>query len=247
MHFPPTGRRCFLLALALSALCLLPSAQAGSDSGSALDYTRSFLERYPRFRAEGIMTSSLPDRPSYRCKVEVTFNKADAVLFEYNTDGAKNIIPYDLDYANHRLEETIYNRDRSEIIKSTVVGAPMRTIFNFVWDLLREAEQGVGLNSLIFNGLMSLNREDNAKGTIITLNRRIPAGPVEMVRFTFDDEQRLKRIDIKQSEGNQHKIEIRRFRGSSADNDLPRVKGKPTATPDEPKPTPAGQGNTPQR
>lgn len=218
MYFPPTGcLRYLLLALAFTALSLLPSAQAGSDSGSALDYTRSFLERYPRFRAEGLMTSSLAGRPPYRCKVEVTFDKADSVFFEYNTDGAKNIIPYDLDYADHRLEETIYNRDRSEIIKSTVVGAPMRTIFNFVWDLLREAEEGVGFKSLIFNGLMSLNREDNSKGTIITLHRRIPAGPVEMVRFTFDDDQRLKRIDITQSEGNQHKIEIRRFRGIPAD------------------------------
>lgn len=219
MDFRNTSRwSCCLLVLVLGVL-FISSAGAGSDGGSALEYTRNFLERYPRFRAEGVMTSSLVDRAPYRCKVEVEFDKSDSVLFSYNTDAAKNIIPYDLAYANHQLRETVYNRDRSQEIKSTVVGAPMRTIFNFVWDLLREAEQGVGFNSLVFNGLMSIDRQDFEKGTTITLHRRIPAGPVEKVLFTFDSEQRLKKIEITQGDRSQHRIDIRKFRRNPTGSD----------------------------
>jgi len=212
--------RCIWAAtLGMLVMC---SAQAGSDGGSAVDFTRSFLEKYPRFRAEGVMTSTLPGRPPYRCRVEMVFDKKDSVLFTYNTDGAKNIIPYDFDYQDKRLKETIYNRDRTQVVKTTDVGAPTRTIFNFVWDILREAEQGVGFNSLLFNGLMSINREDAGKGTRITLNRRIPAIPVEKVRFTFDSEDRLKGIEISQGDGSTHRIDIRRFRPNPDDDD-----GKP--------------------
>jgi len=104
-------------------------------------------------------------KPPYRCRIEVVFDKQDAVLFSYNTDASKNIIPYDYNYADRRLRETIYNRDRSQIVSTTEVGAPNRTVFNFVWDLLREAEQGAGLNSLVFTGLMSLDRDDSKRGT----------------------------------------------------------------------------------
>jgi hypothetical protein len=92
------------------------------------------------------------------------------------------------------------------------VGAPHRTIFNFVWDLMRESEQGAGFNSLLFTGLMSLEKETTKKNTTLVLRRRIPAGPVETVRFVFDDDARLRSLDIKLSNGDQHKIEIRRFR-----------------------------------
>jgi hypothetical protein len=212
MVFRMTGRQvCCFLAVALGMLVVI-SARAGDDGGSALDFVRSFLERYPRFRAEGIMTSTLVGKTPYRCKVEMLFDKTDSVLFSYNTDESKNIIPYDFAYADHRLRETIYNRDRSQILKSTELGAPMRTVFNFVWDLLHEAEHGAGFNSFLFNGLMSIERNDLAKGTIITLHRRIPAGPVEVVVFTFDSDQRLRRIEITQGDGAQHRIDIRKFR-----------------------------------
>jgi len=229
MDFRKTSSRfcCFLVLIV--GMSLVASAKAGSDAGSALDFVRSFLQQYPRFQAEGVMTSSLVGKAPYRCKVEMVFDKTDSVLFSYNTDAAKNIIPYDLAYADHRLRETVYNRDRSQELKSTVIGAPMRTIFNFVWDLLHEAEHGVGFNSLLFNGLMSMDREDFAKGTKVTLHRRIPAGPVEMVRFTFDNEQRLKRIEITQGDQSQHRIEIRRFRSDPIDpknEDSPKPKEK---------------------
>ncbi len=122
------------------------------------------------------MMSTLPGKPPYRCRVEMVFDKADSVPFSYNTDGSKNIIPYDFDYQDHRLKETIYNRDRSQVIKTTDVGAPTRTIFNFVWDLLHETEHGAGFNSLLFNGLMSINREDAGKRTRITSIGASPPG-----------------------------------------------------------------------
>lgn len=201
------------LSLGLLALaCCVPifSARAGGDD--AIDFVRSFLEKYPRFRAEGMMTSSLKGRAPYRCRVDMSFDKKDAVLFRYNTDAAKNIIPYDYAYEDRTLKETVYNRERTEVLSSVEVGAPNRSMFNFVWDLLREAEQGVGLRSLLFNGLMNLEKESGKKSTSLTLRRRIPAGPVETVHFVFDDDQRLRMMEIKLSNGNQHRIEIRKFR-----------------------------------
>lgn len=185
-----------------------------------MDFVRGFLAKYPRFRAEGTMTSTLKGRPPYRCRVDMTFNKKDSVLFRYNTDAAKNIVPYDYAYADRGLQETVYNRERTEVTKSVEVGAPNRTVFNFVWDLMREAEQGAGFNSMLFNGLMSLNKETVKKNTTLTLRRRIPAGPVERVDFLFDDDQRLKLLEIKLSNGDRHRIEIRRFR--------PETEEKPT-------------------
>lgn len=204
----------FLGLLVLACCAPVFSAQAGGDD--AIDFVRSFLEKYPRFRAEGTMTSSLKGRAPYRCRVDMTFDKKDSVLFRYNTDAAKNIIPYDYAYEDRRLKETVYNRERTEVLSSVEVGAPNRSMFNFVWDLLREAEQGVGLRSLLFNGLMNLEKESGKKSTTLTLRRRIPAGPVETVHFVFDDDQRLKVLEIKLSNGNQHRIEIRRFKGLAA-------------------------------
>lgn len=219
-------------------LLAVGSARAGADSGSAGDFVRSFLEEYPRFKAEGVMTSTLAGRPPYRCRVEMAFDKTDSVLFEYNTDGAKNIIPYDYAYADHKLRETIYNRDRSQVKSQTEIGAPTRTVFNFVWDLLYEAEHGAGFNSFLFNGLMSIKRDDPPKGTVITLQRRIPAGPVEKVVFTFDDERRLKRLEIKQGDGSGHRIDIRRFRANAVDKESKEAPDNPKDDDDKTPPTP---------
>lgn len=207
---------------AFIALACLVSAHAGGEDGNALDFVRAFLQEYPRFRADGTMTSTLVGKPPYRCRVEMVFDKQDAVLFSYNTDASKNIIPYDYNYADRRLQETVYNRDRSQVVKTTEVGAPNRTVFNFVWDVLREAEQGAGLNSLVFTGLMSLDRDDSKRGTTLILRRRIPAGPIESVKFTFDDDKRLRLIDIVQGNKDQHHLEIRRFRKISGDTDSPK-------------------------
>lgn len=212
MHLAMWGRRpVCLLALALALSASLP-ARAGGDGDSAVDFTRGFLQKYPRFQAEGVMTSTLVGKPPYHCKIEVTFNKTSSVLFAYNTDASKNIIPYDYAYADHALKETVYNRERTQVLHSEEIGAPTRTVFNFVWNLLYEAEHGAGFNSLLANGLMSITREDSGHGTRILLHRRIPTGPVEKVRFQFDDEGRLKNIEITQGDGSVHKIEFRKFR-----------------------------------
>ncbi len=203
------------LSRCLAAVLLsLPffSILAGGEEGDGMDFVRSFLQQYPRFRAEGTMTSTLTGRAPYRCRVDLTFDKTDSVLFRYNTDASKNIVPYDYAYADRRLNETVYNRERTEVLKSIDVGAPNRSIFNFVWDLIHEAEHGAGFNSLVFNGLMSLEKESAKKTTTLVLRRRIPAGPVETVHFVFDDDQRLRMLEIKLSNGDRHRIELRRFR-----------------------------------
>lgn len=194
-----------------------------------MDFVRSFLQKYPRFHAEGTMTSSLTGRTPYRCRVEMVFDKKDAVLFSYNTDASKNIVPYDYAYANRHLKETVYNRDRTEVLKSAEVGAPNRTVFNFVWDLLGEAETGAGFNSLLFNGLMGIARENSRKGTVISLRRRIPAGPVETVRFTFDPDQKLRTVEITLGNGDRHRIDIRRFRLEARELRVPEKADHPEA------------------
>ncbi len=217
---------CILLAVLLSVLAQALGV-AGGEPGSAVDFAKTFLEKYPRFRAEGVMTSTLAAKPPYHCRVEMVFDKTNAVLFSYNTDGAKNIIPYDYAYADHELHEKIYDRDRTHVLKNTEIGAPTRTVFNFVWNILYEAEHGAGINSLVANGLMSIEREDNGKGTKILLRRRIPTGPIEKVAFAFDDDDRLKTIEIVQGDGSIHRIEIKRFRPdpkpqATAPGDAPR-------------------------
>ncbi len=194
------------------ALSLAVPARAGGDGDSALDFARSFLQKYPKFQAEGVMTSTLVGKPPYHCRVAMAFNKTNAVLFSYNTDASKNIIPYDYAFADHALKETVYNRERTQVLHTEEIGAPTRTVFNFVWNLLYEAEHGAGFSSLLANGLMSINRDDTSRGTRIILRRRIPTGPVDKVRFQFDDESKLKSIEITQGDGTVHKIDIRKFR-----------------------------------
>jgi len=216
MYLPWMGRLGRYFTAMLLGLTFLSSARAGSDGESVADFTAGFLQRYPQFRAEGTMTSSLIGKLPYRCKVSIVFLKGESVLFSYNTDGVKNIIPYDFAYKDHNVKETIFVRDRTQIQQTDMLGAPTRTLFNFVWDLLYEAEHGAGIHSLLFNGLMSVTRQELGKGTKITMDRRIPAGPVEKVVFTFDGDQKLRMIDILQGDGSSHRIELRRFRAEPA-------------------------------
>lgn len=188
---------------------MVTSARAGGDS--SLDYVREFIERYPNFSAEGTMISTLPGKPPYRCRIEIVFKEKGAVTFLYNTNAAKNIIPYDYAYAERKLTETIYNRTRTETVSETEVGAPNRTVFNFVWDVLKEAKKGAGFRTFVLNGLMSIERQDANKRTRITLERRFPSIPVKSVVFTFDASQQLKFLNITQADGATHRIEIQRF------------------------------------
>ncbi len=97
------------------------------------------------------------------------------------------------------------------------VGMPMRTIFGFVWDLLDEAEHGSGLRSFLFNGLMSVQEIDQPHRTQVVMERRLPGIPVKKVLFVFDDAYRLRSLQIFQSDGTVHRIEIRRFRTVTID------------------------------
>lgn len=203
--------RLWLGALLLGWLAL-GSSMAHAGGENSLQYVRDFLTTYPAFRAEGTMTSVLPGKEPYRCRMEILFKKGGIMEFRYNTNGAKNIIPYDYFFENQRLWELIFNRDRSTLISKTEVGAPTRTLFNFVAELLEEAEKGAGLRSLVFNGLMSVEQNLVADQTQMTLERRFPGIPVKLVTFSFDEEKRLKSLKILQADGSEHRIVIRRFR-----------------------------------
>lgn len=191
----------------------LTEAQAGGEG--SMEFVRTFLERHPSFKAEGVMTSTLSDHKApYRCRIEIDFTKPGTLDFRYNTDAARHIIPYDFVFAQKKLTETIYNRERSEILSRKELGAPTRTLFNFVADLLGEAEKGAGLKSLLFNGLMSVSESESSRRTQITLERRLPIIPIKTVHFTFDDDLRLRGLHILQADGSEHRLEVRRFRST---------------------------------
>lgn len=201
------------LLLAACVLVALMSTPALAGSESSPDFVRRFLQRHPSFDAEGVMISSLADgKPPYRCRIDISFRKDSGVTFRYNTNAAKNIIPYDYIYRDRHLTEKVYNRDRSAILSDRELGPPNRTIFNFVWDVMRESESGAGFKSLLLSGLMSASREDSAGRTEISLERRFPIIPVKQVLFTFDADLRLKSLRIFLSDGGLHRIDIRRFR-----------------------------------
>ncbi len=206
-------RRVLSVLTALLSLALLAATHARAGGDSSLDYAREFITRYPNFTAEGTMTSTLPGKPPYRCRIEIVFKEEGSMKFLYNTNAAKNIIPYDYAYAGRKLTETVYNRTRTETVSETEVGAPNRTVFNFVWDLLSESQKGAGFRSLVLNGLMSVERQEANKRTRITLERRFPTIPVKSVVFTFDANQQLKFLNITQADGATHRIEILRFHG----------------------------------
>ncbi len=201
-----------LAACVFVALFASPS-YAGSESTP--DFVRRFLQRHPSFDAEGIMTSSLSGRPPYRCRVEISFRKDSGVTFRYNTNAARNIIPYDFIYRDRHLTEKVFNRERSAILSDRELGPPNRTVFNFVWDVMRESSQGAGFKSLLLSGLMSDSREDSPGRTDISLERRFPVIPIQRVIFSFDADLRLKSLRIFLADGSTHRIDIRRFRDIS--------------------------------
>jgi hypothetical protein len=214
-----------LLAVATLLMLLPPLARAGGEG--SLDYVRSFIEAYPAFRAEGTMTTTMPPNKTYRCRVAIVFQKGKSMKFSYNTDASRDIIPYDYLFEDRKLTETIYNRDRSKTESSTDIGAPMRLVFGFVWDLL-EAESNANLQGFIFNGLMSVDQIDLAKRTQIVLKRRLPGIPVEKAVFLFDDDKRLRTLEIEQSGNIKHKIDIRRFRAVKAADAVPVAEEQPS-------------------
>lgn len=201
-------------------MLLPPLARAGGEG--SLDYVRSFLDTYPAFRAEGTMTTTMPPNRTYRCRVLIVFQKGKSMKFSYNTDASRDIIPYDYLYEDRKLTETIYIRDRSKVESTTDIGAPTRLVFGFVWDLI-EAESNANLQGFIFNGLMSVEQNDLPKRTQIVLKRRLPGIPVEKAVFLFDDDKRLRTLEIEQSGNIKHKIDIRRFRALKPADAVPVV------------------------
>lgn len=191
----------------------LSAASGKAGEGDSLGYVREFLTEYPDFIADGTMTSNLVNpTATYRCRVEIRFRKTEGMTFRYNTHGARNIIPYDYEFADKQLTESIYNRDRSELLERKVIGAPTRSLFNFVWEVVQEAEKGAGVRSLILGGLMSVEQTTGKDRSQIVLERRFPGIPIQKVSFLFDDERRLRGIDILRADGGAHHLLIRRFR-----------------------------------
>ncbi len=146
-----------------------------------------------------------------------------------NTDALQNIVPYDHASADRRLNETVYNRERIEVLKSIDVGAPNRSILTSCESLIHGAGACERAStSLVFNGLMSLEKNPQKRPTTLVLAPPYSAGPVETVHFVFDDDQRLRMLEIKLSNGDRHRIELRRFRLNPPD-------AEPTENPSPPE------------
>ena len=204
-------RACLLTLLAGAFLaCDIVQAGEGEPGPDVREFLSAFLQEHPRFRASGILTSQEPGQKPVACGARATFDRESGAVFAYNTNGEKDAKdPFDFYYWNRSLTLLVYDRTRSERLKHEDLGAPYRTVFNFVWDVLKEAESGPGFKSLIFSGLMHMEIETRRDGTRLSFERRLGALPVREIVFTFDRKRRLKTMTIIEGNGSSHLFQVR--------------------------------------
>lgn len=169
------------------------------------------LEASPNFHARGVMTSNYADKPTVKTNIALAFDKERGAWFAWDTAGKAKSFPYDWFFCDGQLQETVYDETRSRQIKRSMVGMPIRPLFNFVWSVVREVEKGPGVNTLLFKGVMKVDHQKTDDGYKVIFSRRLPPVTVERTTFRFDRAYRLKAIEVLESNGNRHKIEIRRY------------------------------------
>lgn len=200
------------MAILAALLLSLWQVQAGEGEPKPeiREFLNAFLKEHPRFRASGVLVSQEPGKPPVTCGARATFDRTAGAVFAYNTNAEKEAKdPYDFYYWNRTLTLLVYDRGRSTLEKREEVGAPYRSLFNFVWDVLKEAESGPGVKSLIFSGLMHAEIESRRDRTQITFHRRFGALPVRYLLFEFDRKRRLKTMTIVEGDGSSHIFHVR--------------------------------------
>lgn len=219
--------RVFLSALAVVFVCLLRPAVAddkGPETGP-LEFARVFLEEQPRFRIKGTLTIRKPGEPPVECGARLRFDRDTGAVFAYNTTGDEPE-PYDFYFWNNSLSLFVYDRHRSRIVKAETLGAPYRTAFSFVWGVLREAEKGAGLRTLLLSGLMRLEMTPRPGGTEIAFHRRFGPISVEKISFLFDEAYRLRSFHLVQDNGTVFTFRTVTFEKTSRKLPRPNVRRK---------------------
>lgn len=191
----------FLLFSALIAAALLPLRADDKGEEAGVDaFIREFLREQPRFRITGSITIRQPGKPPVECGARIRFDSDTGAVFAYNTTGDEPE-PYDFYFWNKNLALFVYSQDRSTVVKSEWLGAPYRPAFNFIWDVVREAEKGAGFRTLLFSGLMQMDMQTHGGITEISFVKRFGPLSVEKISFVFDENYRLRSMQLTESSG----------------------------------------------
>ncbi len=218
-----------LLGVFLSAVTC-PAGETVPEPRSMETVIKTFLREQPRFRATGTFTSKVPGKPAVVTGARIRFDKDVGAVFAYNTSG-EDLEPYDFYYWKRSLALFVYDRERDTILKSELQGAPLRTVFNFVWDVLEEGENGAGLKTLVFSGLMRMTLEKSAEIIKITFRRRMMPLPVREITFVLNRDSQLAEMKLTESNGSIHTFAVEQFQKTAEKLKKPRIQKKPPARP----------------
>ena len=223
---PVWGRALPSLLGILLAFSPIPAGETIPPEPQNLEtFLKAMLHKQPRFQATGIFTSKVPGKPAVSCGARVRFDKDLGAVFSYNTSG-NDRNPYDFYFWKRSLALIVYDRGRTNVVKSELLGAPESLLFNFVWDVVEEGENGRGLMSLIFSGLMRMTLEQNDQAIQVTFRKYPVPLPVKELSFTFDPDYRLQAFKLTESDGGTHSFQVRNFQKNPEKLKKPKIQKK---------------------
>jgi hypothetical protein len=217
--------RTFLALLGWGFAALAAHADDKGAEASPTDFIRSFLTEQPRFRVKGTFTIRRPGEAPIECGARLRFDRDVGAVFAYNTTGDEPE-PWDFYFWNNSLALFVYDRHRTAIVKSELLGAPYRPAFCFVWDVLREASKGAGVRTFLFSGLMRMEMTPHASGTEFTFHKRFGPISVEKVSFVFDEDYRLRSMLLVETGGTTHSFKTVTFEKMTRKLPRPNIKKK---------------------
>lgn len=220
-------RLLIFVAVFAAALLSLRADDKGEPAGVD-DFIRAFLREQPRFRITGTITIKQPGKPPVECGARIRFDRHTGAVFAYNTTGDEPE-PWDFYFWNKNLALFVYNQDRSTVVKSEWLGAPYRPAFNFIWDVLREAEKGAGFRTLLFSGLMQMDMHTHGSITEIFFVKRFGPISVEKIAFVFDENYRLRSMQLTESSGATYSFKALTYEKLNKKLPRPNIKKKATA------------------
>lgn len=221
--------RTFAVLLLLVAWLAGASADDKGPEATPNDFIKAFLSEQPRFRVRGTFTIKKPGQPPIECGARLRFDRDVGAVFAYNTTGDEPE-PYDFYFWNNSLALFVYDRERTTIVKSELLGAPYRTAFCFIWDILREASKGAGVRTFLFSGLMRMEMTTHGGETEITFVKRFGPISVEKISFSFDEGYRLRAMQLVETNGNTYSFKTSSFEKMT--KKLPRPNIKKKSSPD---------------
>lgn len=222
--------RFLLLAAALLAVLSAPlRADDKGEDTSVEAFIRTFLEEQPRFKVAGTFTIKQPGKPPVECGARLRFDRENGAVFAYNTTGA-DVEPYDFYFWNKNLALFVYDRQRTTVTKAEWLDTPYRMAFNFVWDVLREAEKGAGFHTLLFSGLMRMELRSRGGLTEVLFLKRFGPMSVEKITFVFDSAYHLRSMQLEEANGAVYSFKAQTYEKMNKKLPRPNIKKKPSAS-----------------